>query len=103
MNDKLTAHIFTFGFDHVHPVTGMPLHGMYVTVLADSYERARVFMLNRFGTHWAFQYQDKDKAGVDTYGLVELLPPDWPPSTGTYALVRGSIVEVDAFGSGDAS
>lgn len=52
---------FTFGYDHVHPLTGESLRDCYVEVTGDS-EETRIRMMEVFGNKWAFQYPEGDLA-----------------------------------------
>lgn len=73
--------IFTFGFGQHDPRTGLSLADRYVEVeldpelgLAEGVEAARRRMLDRFGGHehggnWAFDYPNRERAGVDDYRL----------------------------------
>lgn len=50
---------FTFGYGQKHPVTGAPLDDRYVAIEAKDKEAARTEMFRRFGSRWAFQYDDE--------------------------------------------
>lgn len=63
--------IFTFGTDHTNPITGKSLFKNYVEI-PGTWDEAREKMLNRFGNRFSMQYQNKEKAGVERFGLVEL-------------------------------
>lgn len=59
---------FTFGF-------GQPNEGCYVEIVANSYNEARAEMISRYGTKWAFQYDEsewnnrKDITQAELYNL----------------------------------
>jgi hypothetical protein len=63
--------IFTFGHDHVWPLTGTSLVKHYV-VLNGTFNGTRDEMIRRFGNRWGFQYGSKKEAGVDRHELAEL-------------------------------
>jgi hypothetical protein len=63
--------VFTYGFGHHHPVTGAPLGNCY-TCIRGTFEAARRAMVDRHGNRWAFQYVDREAAGVDHHGLREV-------------------------------
>ena len=69
--------IFTFGENHVNPMTGESLGKYYVEICTGSYEEDRVEILNRFGNSWSMQYMTTESAGVERYNLKKLdeLPP----------------------------
>jgi hypothetical protein len=69
---------FTFGFDHVHPVTGESLANCYTTIMGDI-DQTRALMAERFGNKWAFQYPSREAAGVEKYGLKYVEYPDECP------------------------
>jgi len=56
--------IFTFGYDHVNPITGETLFKRFVK-LRGTYVGARMEMVRRFGRRFAFQYP-LDEAGRST-------------------------------------
>lgn len=61
-------YIFTFGFNQGHD-------NGFVSIKADSSEKARDEMVGRFGVKWGFQYDAPDareKAGVEMFGLKEV-------------------------------
>jgi len=64
--------IFTFGFGHVHPLTGESLANRFVRIRAVNAEEARHEMVRRWGLKWAFQYDSEDKAGVARWNLKEV-------------------------------
>lgn len=68
--------IFTFGFDHRHPVTDERLHKRFVRI-HDTCDGSRSRILAVFGNRWSFQYPSEDRAGVAKHGLTEI------PLTGT--------------------
>ena len=57
--------IFTFCGSHEHP-------NKYV-VIRGTYGEARAEMFRRHGDRWGFQYPSKEAAGVDEFGLIELV------------------------------
>jgi hypothetical protein len=59
--DGPETYIFTFGPDHKDPTTGESLRGKYVEV-PGTYHQARDRVISWFGSNWAFQYDDLDKA-----------------------------------------
>jgi hypothetical protein len=63
--------IFTFGFGHHHPQTGVSLSGCFIRIRGTR-EEARAEMLRRFGTAWAYQYADEAEAGVEKWKLREI-------------------------------
>jgi hypothetical protein len=72
MSIAVTEWIFTFGFGHVHPVSGESLARRYVRITARDAEAAREEMHRRWGNRWAFQYATEEAAGVARWGLREL-------------------------------
>lgn len=82
--------IFTFGADHRHPRTGVSLGRCYIEVPGDI-EQSRRIMHALFGRDWAFQYADKERAGVFKHDLRLLANPrlealSQSPSCGCFAL-----------------
>lgn len=65
---------FTFGFDHLHPVTGESLGNKFVQI-EGTLDGARDIMVHHFGTKWAFQYPGHCEAGVHKYSLREIQLP----------------------------
>jgi hypothetical protein len=63
--------IFTFGFGHVHPLTGENLIGRFVRI-GGTETQAHTAMCVLFGQKWAGRYKDEEAAGVHEYGLREL-------------------------------
>lgn len=63
--------IFTFGYGHSHPETGVPLANCFIRIRGTR-TAARAEMLRRFGTRWAYQYIDETEAGVEKYQLREI-------------------------------
>lgn len=53
---------FTFRLDD-------PEHSKCYVIIYSTYDIARLVMLKKYGTAWAFQYPNADEAGVDRYGL----------------------------------
>ncbi len=56
--------IFTFGYDS-------PFGQCYI-VIYGTYESAREKMFEKFSKKWAYQYESKEAAGVDSFGLTEI-------------------------------
>jgi hypothetical protein len=67
----MPAFIFTFGSNHVHPVTGDSLGRRFVKIEAEDSEAARAEMVSRWGTRWAMQYA-APYPGIEKYELREL-------------------------------
>lgn len=59
------SYIFTFCNNNVHA-------HCYVEIKADDYFKARKVMSKHFGENWGFQYSNKESAGVDKYGLLQI-------------------------------
>ena len=53
---------FTFGFGQVYA-------NCYTTIEAHNKITARMKMMNKCGTKWAFQYDSAEDAGVEEFGL----------------------------------
>lgn len=68
---------FTFGYDHHHPTTGQPLRKSYVRIHGTC-DGTREAMVAAFGRGWSMQYYDRERAGVDRYGLTEVALPGAP-------------------------
>lgn len=64
--------IFTFGSNHLHPVTGESLGRRFVRVKEGDYEKALEVMCDAFGKQWAMSYPTEDEAQVARWGLKEL-------------------------------
>lgn len=75
--------VFTFGSNHrafsagsdraiAVGAEGFPLKDRYV-VIRGTYEEARARMHQVFGMVWSSMYESKQAAGVDEYGLTELV------------------------------
>lgn len=62
--------VFTFGHNHVHPVTGEPLGKKYLKV-AGTMSEARGVVERTFGRNWSMQYRDEVSAGVQRFKLTE--------------------------------
>lgn len=65
--------LFTFGPNHLHPITGESLGTNYV-IIPGSYESTRREINAVCGPHWSFQY-DAESEWMDkiaSYGLVEI-------------------------------
>lgn len=57
---------------------GFRLDDRYV-VIEGTYESARDRMFDIFGPIWSMQYRSREKAGVEEFGLTELVvTKDWP-------------------------
>lgn len=61
----MNEYIFTFGFNQKH-------EGRYHVVRANSRDEARDIMVMRFGTEWSMQYDSREDAGVERWGLKEI-------------------------------
>ena len=48
------------------------LRDKYVKIFG-TYDEARQIMVDNFESKWGFQYETAEKAGVDIYGLKELI------------------------------
>jgi hypothetical protein len=73
VHEESKDYIFTFGFNHVWPLTGTSLQGCYVK-LNGTQDGTRREMQRRFGSGWSFQYAF-DKRGqdmIEKYKLAEL-------------------------------
>lgn len=57
--------VFTFGCGQVHD-------GKYIVISGKSKAGCRKKMFDMFGQKWAFQYNNKEDAGVERFNLVEL-------------------------------
>lgn len=66
--------VFTFGFGHACSC-GRALANCYTVIEAPN---ARAKMASIWGTKWAFEYADEERAGVERYGysLIESTSPD---------------------------
>jgi hypothetical protein len=64
--------IFTFGYDHVDPISGEPLRNCFVAITGTA-ESTRAVMLERFGQKWSNQYPTREAAGVKRYNLIRLV------------------------------
>jgi len=62
---NIQKYYFTFGHGQAH-------FGYYHVIEAESVERAREIMFERFGNKWAMMYDSAKKAGVEEYGLKQL-------------------------------
>jgi len=65
LEEGLHEYIFTFGY-------GQPNENCFHAVRAKDSNEARAEMVYRFGKKWAFQYDSREKAGVDRYNLTEI-------------------------------
>ena len=54
--------VFTFG-------SGQPHEGCYHVIKAESKEKCRELMFERFGQKWSMQYNNEEEAGVEKWGL----------------------------------
>lgn len=61
----MSEHIFTFGF-------GCSLANCFVAIEAESAGAAREKMFEVYGPRWAFQYESREAAGVERFGLREV-------------------------------
>jgi hypothetical protein len=66
------SYIFTFGFAHVHPITGESLANCYVRVPGNIEESRDRMFASIFGRTWGFQYPTEEAAGVEKWGLTEI-------------------------------
>jgi hypothetical protein len=66
--------LFSFGYGHVHPITGESLAGCYVRIRG-TVDSSRDRMFAAFGPRWAFQYRTAEELGVEEYGLREIPYP----------------------------
>lgn len=71
VDDQVQDFYFTFGHNHIWPLTGTTLAKSYVK-LRGTFDGTRDEMNRRFDNRWSMQYRDKEKAGVDRYQLAEL-------------------------------
>jgi hypothetical protein len=71
--DEIDDYVFTFGENHIWPLTGTSLGKNYVK-LRGTFEGARREMNRRFNNQWAFQYLGNDQTAVmiNRYELVLL-------------------------------
>jgi hypothetical protein len=65
--------LFTFGAEHY--LDGTPLRSRYVR-FHGTYMEARLKMIAALGRAWCAQYPTEEAAGVERYGLTELILPD---------------------------
>ncbi len=65
----IITNVFTFGPAH------WPNQHRYVVIKGRSRADCRLQMVRRFGTAWAFQYDDLASAGVERYGLTPVPEP----------------------------
>lgn len=66
----MSTYIFTFGTNHV-TADGMSLGNFYVEI-DGTYGEARQKLVEARGPKWAFQYNNKDEAGVDRFNLMKV-------------------------------
>lgn len=59
--EAIKSYVFTF-------TQRSELRDYYITI-CDTYSNARDRMHEIFGDHWAFQYENESKAGVQLYNL----------------------------------
>ena len=65
--------VFTFRWEQVDPQTGADMSSCYTTMVGTK-QGARLKMIARYGKHWAYQYPDKEAAGVKKWGLKKVEP-----------------------------
>lgn len=83
----MVSRTFTFGFGQIHPVTMKSLSKHYITVTAETAEHCRLFMLNRFGNNWAFEYRSPVHAGASRFTLHNFRQRhELPPDSGKYEI-----------------
>ena len=58
-------YIFTFGHGQLY-------FGRFVAIKAKDSNGARAEMVRRFGLKWSMQYDSRERAGVERWGLREL-------------------------------
>lgn len=56
---SLKNYYFTFGQNHIHPLTGESMKDYYIK-LKGTYNSTREIMLSIFGLKWSMQYNEKD-------------------------------------------
>ena len=61
----MAKYYFTFGW-------GQPHQNCYHVIEADSVDRAREIMFERFSDKWAMMYTSSAKAGAKYFGLKEI-------------------------------
>ena len=61
----MTSQIFTFGFNHKYP-------NGYVKVYGKDKSECRDKMFEKYGSKWAFQYDNEEKAGVKEFNLFKV-------------------------------
>jgi hypothetical protein len=54
--------VFTFGYGHVCPYTGVPLAEHYAIITAPDAKQCRDLMLGLFGKQWSHEYASVDAA-----------------------------------------
>jgi hypothetical protein len=64
MSDVIKNWVFTWGSGH-------PFAGCYIEIHG-THGSAREEMVKYFGIKWCGQYESRDKAGVERYGLKQL-------------------------------
>lgn len=64
--------IFTFGYDHKHPVTDESLDKCFLRLEGETYMQARETMIESFGRGWSSQYDSESAAGVKRFDLREI-------------------------------
>jgi hypothetical protein len=77
--DEVNDWCFSFGPDHVHPETGVPLSRRFVCFRQTTWRQARVMMYERFRRKWSSQYRGAECAEhAAKYGWRELPEAVWP-------------------------
>lgn len=61
----MNEYIFTFGFGQQH-------ENCYTVIKANTSNEAREEMHRRYGEKWSMQYDSRDEAGVEKWGLREI-------------------------------
>jgi len=51
---------FTFGFSHIHPVTGEPMRDYWIEIKAKDRQLAQEKMFEIFGKEWSMCYKESD-------------------------------------------
>jgi len=87
LGDAVREYAFTFGNDHIWPLTGLSMFKNYVVIKGD-YFGARNEMHRRFGGNWAAQYPVGKTwfAMVEEYELAELRLENLKPEGYRYDL-----------------
>ena len=61
----MKKYYFTWGFGQGHD-------NCYTVIRAESWDKARELMNQRWGPRWGFQYDSAEEAGVDRFNLKEI-------------------------------